>query len=371
VQTLDFRGDEMAAASTVVDAPYRPAAAVRRGWIESPGYDLGLLSLTPLLGVVVCGAYAAFGIPALAISSVSLFLLGMPHYFSTYAFLFDDTNARSCHARKAAFYLGPFAIMAFLTGSLLLHFYWLVAVVVDVWNVFHVSRQSAGILSIYRHLGGGDNRREKLPANLAIVGTSAGLYAVFVADQPSFHHYLAPFPLIERFLGPALLVLGFGALVSLVWAMGRRRIGAPGPEVLFLGSSLLLFLPYVLIDSRSTASSAMLAGHYVQYLGILWLLNHRKYGHETGGSLRQQLLARASRSTKSILLLLVGIVAASIAVDRVVHFANAVAFHTWVLNLVVLLHFYFDGLFWSFKRREVRDSIAPYLIQPERRLLAS
>jgi hypothetical protein len=367
----------MAAASTLVET--RPdlrdsasdAAKPLRGWIESRPYDLGLLSLSPLLGIVICGAYAAFGIPALAISAVSLFVLGMPHYFSTYAFLFDDANASYYRTRWAAFYLGPFVVVAFLTGSLVLHLYWLVAVVVDLWNVFHVSRQSAGILSIYRHLGGGENRREKVPANLAIIGTSAGLYAVFLAEQPSFHHYLAPFPRLERLLGPGLLALAFCSLLVLAWAMGRRPAGAPWPEVLFLLSSLLLFVPYVLVDSRSTASSAMLAGHYVQYLGLLWLLNHRKYRTETGGSRMQQLLSRASRSRRSILLLLVGIAAASIAVDRVVHFVNAVAFHTWVLNLVVLMHFYLDGLFWSFKRREVRDSIAPYLIEPGRRLLAS
>jgi hypothetical protein len=366
----------MAAATTMVETgpnlrDSAADAAKPRGWIESRPYDLGLLSLSPLLGIVICGAYLAFGIPALAISATSLFVLGMPHYFSTYAFLFDDANARYYESRKAAFFLGPFVVMAFLTGSLLLHFYWLVAVVVDLWNVFHVSRQSAGILSIYRHLGGGDNRREKVPANFAIIGTSAGLYAVFLAEQPSFHHYLVRFPLFERLLGPALLTVALFALFVLAWSMGRRAGGAAWPEVLFLVSSLLLFLPYILIDSRSTASSAMLAGHYVQYLGLLWLLNHRKYGAEPSGSKKQQFLSRASHSPSSILLLLVGIVAASIAVDRVVHFVNAVAFHTWVLNLVVLMHFYLDGLFWSFKRPEVRNSIAPYLIQPERRLLAS
>lgn len=367
----------MAALSTIVDtrpgpAASRPAAAeVPRGWIESRGYDLGLLSLSPLLGIVICGAYVAFRIPALVVGTASLFVLGLPHYFSTYAFLFDDANARYYRTRKASFYLGPFVVLAFLTGSLWLHFYWLVAVVVDIWNVFHVSRQSAGILSIYRHLGGGDNRREKVPANLAIIGTSAGLYALFLADQPSFHNYLASFPVLERVLGPVLLSVGLGALLVLAWSMGRRDGGAAWPEVVFLVSSLLLFLPYVLIDSRSTASSAMLAGHYVQYLGILWLLNHRKYGAETAGSLKQRLLSRASRSPRSVLLLLVGIVAVSIVIDRVVHFFNAVALHTWILNLVVLMHFYFDGLFWSFKRREVRDSIAPFLIQPERRLLAA
>jgi hypothetical protein len=346
------------------------AVPAARGWIESPRYDLGLLSLSPLLGIAICLAYMGFGVSALAISAVSLFALGMPHYFSTYAFFFDDANERYYRTRKLAFYLGPFVVIGGLTVSLFLHFYWFVAVVVDVWNVFHVSRQSGGILSIYRHLGGGNNRLEKLPANVAIIGASAGLYTIFAAEQPSINVFLGSYPQLLRYMGPALLLMSFAGLTVLAWRMGRRRAGAPLPEVIFLLSSILLFLPYVLINSRSTASSAMLSGHYVQYMGLIWLLNHRKYAVENGSS-KQRLLARASRSWKSILLTLAGIVAASILVDRTVHFVNAVAFHTWVLNLVVLMHFYLDGLVWSFKHREVRDSIAPYLIQPERRLLAA
>jgi hypothetical protein len=346
------------------------AAAVPRGWIESPRYDLSLLSLSPLLGLLICVAYVC-GLDPVVISAVSLFGLGMPHYFSTYAFVMDDENARYYRSRKLAFLLGPVLVIGFLTGALWLHFYWLVAVWVDAWNVFHVSRQSAGILSIYRHLNGGDNRLEKVPASFALVGTSAGLYAVFLAEQPSFKHFLAPYPLVEQMLAPVLLGAGYLGLVVLAWRMGRRKHGIAWPEVVFIVSSLLLFAPYVLLDSRSTASSAMLAGHYVQYLGLLWLLNHRKYAERSGGSLAQQLLAKASRSTGSILLVLLAIVVGTSLVDRAVHFANANAFHTWALNVVVLLHFYLDGLFWSFKRREVRDGIAPWLIQPERRLLAA
>jgi hypothetical protein len=346
------------------------ATGVRRGWIESPRYDLPLLSLAPLLGLLVCAAYG-LGLSAITISAVSLFGLGMPHYFSTYAFAFDDANAAYYRSRWMAFFAGPLLIVAGLTVSLYLHFYWFVAAVVDVWNVFHVSRQSAGILSVYRHLAGGDNRREKVPANLAVIGFSAGLYALFAIDQPSFHVFLHPYPLVERYMGIVLLVVGFMGLATLAWRMGRRKGGASVPEVVFLLSSLALFLPYVVVESRSTASSAMLSGHYVQYMSLLWLLNHRKYAGGEEGSPRQRLLVQASRSRKSILLVLVGIVVVSTVIDRFVHLVNANAFHTWALNVVVLMHFYLDGLFWSFKRREVRESIAPHLLQPHRRLLAA
>jgi hypothetical protein len=344
---------------------------VRRGWIQSPAYDLGLLSLSPLFGLLVCAAYVVFHIPGYVVGGVALFGFGLPHYLSTYTFFLDDTNAAYQARRKLAFYLGPVVVVAGLTLSLALHFYWFVAVVVDTWNVFHVSRQSAGILSVYRHLGGGDNRREKNAANLALIGVSAGLYAVFIASQPSFAFFFGfvPFP-VATYLGSVLLVAGGVGLAVLLWRMRQRATAPAKAELIFLVSSLGLFLPFVLIESRSTASSAMLTGHYVQYLGLLWLLNHRKHAGATGSS-RQQLLARASRSVTSILVLLATIIVATSIADRIVHHFNANAFHSWILNVIVLLHFYFDGLFWSFRQPEVRESVAPYLLLPDHRLKAA
>lgn len=340
----------------------------RAGWIEAPKYDLWLLALPPLLGIIVCSFASA--VDPFLIAGVSLFLLGMPHYLSTYAFYLDDKNMAYARTRKFAFFAGPILIVLLLTLGLKLKFYLLIAIWVDAWNVFHVSRQSCGILSIYRHLNGGDNRLEKLPANLALICTSAGLYSMSIDRQQSFSHYLAKLPWdVMPYVGPVLLAAGFAGLLLLLWRMARRGASVFSPEVLFLVTSLLLFAPYALIKSRTTASSAMLSGHYIQYMGILWLLNHRKYTEVTG-STAQRLLATVSRSWKSILLLLVSLVIATSISDRVVHHYNFMGFHNWLLNLVVLMHFYLDGLFWAFKYKHTRDSIGPYLLLPDHRVSA-
>ena len=340
----------------------------RAGWIEAPKYDLWLLVLPPLLGLIVCGF--AFAVDPFLIAGVSLFLLGMPHYLSTYAFYLDDDNMAYAKTRKTAFFIGPILIVLLLTAGLKFKFYLLVALWVDAWNVFHVSRQSGGILSVYRHLNGGDNRLEKVPANLALVCTSAGLYSMSIDRQQSFSHYLARLPWdIMPYVGPVLLTIGFGGLVVLIVRMSRRGASLVTPEVLFLITSMLLFAPYALIKSRTTASSAMLSGHYIQYMGILWLLNFRKY-KEVAGSAGQRLLASVSRSAKSILLLLVSLVIATSISDRVIHHYNFMGFHNWLLNLIVLMHFYLDGLFWAFKYKHTRDSIGPYLLLPDHRVTA-
>jgi uncharacterized membrane protein len=341
-------------------------ASPNAGWIESPKYDLWLLALPPLFGIAICSF--AWALDPAIVSGFSLFVLGMPHYLSTYSYYFDDKNAAYARKRAIAFYAGPVLIVFALAGAILLKLYMLVALIVDVWNVFHVSRQSSGILSVYRHLNAGDNRSEKVPANLALVLIGFGLYSVTIADQPDVMYYLRRLPFdVTLFLGPALLSAGLIALGFLVMRMRRRAMSFVTPETLFLTTSALLFLPYVLMKDRHNATSAMLAGHYVQYLGLLWLLNFRKYAEVTG-SMKQRMLASISRSVPRILILLLSLVAVTGIVDRAIHHFNAMGLHNWLLNLVVLMHFYLDGLVWAFKHPHTRATIGPYLLLPDHRI---
>jgi hypothetical protein len=349
-----------------VSAIYGVGPSPRRGWIQSPAYDLALLSLVPLLGLAVWGLSGL--VSAAVLSPAIFFILGMPHYLSTYTFFMDEENRAYCRGRRVAFFLGPVIVVAGLTLSLRWHFYLLVALVVDAWNLVHVSRQSAGILSVYRHLGGGDNRREKVPANLCLLSLAAALYFVHIDKQDSFTFFLRrlPFDIIPH-LAPFFFLVGGAALAVLVNRMRSRRNSIPLSELAFLAGSLALFVPFILIDKRSTASSAMLSGHYVQYLGLVWLLNYRKYGKVSGAA---PLLSRTSRSVPAVLAVLVTLVVVTSLADRAVHAANAMALHTWALNVVVLLHFYFDGLVWSFKQPHIRSAVAPYLLLPQHRLAA-
>jgi hypothetical protein len=169
---------------------------------------------------------------------------------------------------------------------------------------------------------------------------------------------------------PVLLTIGAVALGVLLTRMRRRGAGIGAPELVFLLSSCLLFAPYVFIRFRPLASTAMLSGHYIQYLGILWLLNHRKYAG-SAGSIRQSVLARFSRNPIRVVALLTVVSLAVFGIDRIVHVMHANAFHTWWLNIVVLLHFYYDGLFWAFKHPYVRGSIGPWLVWYEPKQLVA
>jgi hypothetical protein len=106
------------------------------------------------------------------------------------------------------------------------------------------------------------------------------------------------------------------------------------------------------VHDADLATLGMLLGHFIQYLGIVWLLNGRKLADGTG-SFGQRAVSRLWRDPW----LLVPALIAGGALFMVLQI-NLMA----VTIALVLLHFYLDGLFWAFKRPEVRRAIAPYLM---------
>jgi hypothetical protein len=112
-------------------------------------------------------------------------------------------------------------------------------------------------------------------------------------------------------------------------------------------------------------------GHFVQYLAIVWLLHRRKYGAQSGtGSLAQQMLEFVSGRTPVLVGTLVGAGVLLFIADR----ASRTLGIPWVYqvswNVLVIMHFYLDGLIWAFRRPFVRESIGRYLILDDRRRVA-
>ena len=335
----------------------------RNSWIQSAAYDLPLIALAPLVGLMICGVAAVVGEQVLMSAFVveaGFFLFGMPHYLSTYSFFFDDSNLTHYATRKFAFVVGPVLIVLALVGAAALHLFFFIAVVVDVWNAVHVSRQSNGILSIYRHRSGGNHPGERAPANFLLVGSALGMFLLSFGRQPLATQFLgAPARPLTAVLGTIFLA---GAAVAFVWLVrSMRRRAAPASEWIFLVSSLALFTPYLLLQNMTLAGSALLIGHYVQYLSLLWLINRRKYVRKEGSALQRGLVT-LSRSAPLLLGALAALALIPFALDRVIHKFQWNAVHMLWLNAVVLLHFYFDGLMWAFRDPHVRQSLAPFVL---------
>jgi len=341
----------------------RPATSLRTAaahWIEAPAFDLVFFTLAPLVTLPIILAYSMGSRLAL----VAGFLLAYPHYLSTFTFYLWDENRPRHRERWVAFIAGP-AVLA-ITFVLLVVFRvpLVIQVALFAWNTYHVARQSAGILSIYRHRAGVSDAAERDVANAAILATNGW----FCLWNIGTHREVFPVlswvaPWFPQALWGALGAVAVFALLRLARTLvARARAGRPpaAPEIGFIVASLVLFHPYLWIPDSAAATFAMLIPHYLQYLGLVWLLHRRKFPRPEGSAL-QVGLQRLSASVPALVVTLAGIgfffLAANVLFTR---FGVKPVYEAFYL-LLAFTHFYLDGLFWAFKDPHVRRSLGPSL----------
>jgi hypothetical protein len=324
------------------------------GWIESPAFDLAFFILSPLAGLALLLGSPEDGNTLLALAAATL--IGGPHYLATYSFYFWDDTAAYHRRRWVAYFVVPILIVLAVGIVAWYQIPVVIIVVIYFWNAYHVARQSCGIQSIYRHRAGAFNPRLKTTTNAAIISTNLAMAVAHLDWYPALYAFLSkPFPYLPDLLSYGALVAAVIALARLGVSMVRRHRQGPAfstAELAFLATSLLLFHPYLWVHDANLATLGMLLGHFIQYLGIVWLLNRRKLADGTG-SLGQRAVSRLWRDPWLLIPALI---------------AGGALFMVLQINLMavtialVLLHFYLDGLFWAFKQPEVRRAISPYLM---------
>lgn len=355
---FDSNAPEPARLSSVVAAA---DLSNQRGWIESRRYDLALFALSPIAGVLFALLDQTTKLGNAA-GVLAVYFLGIPHYLSTFTFYLGDQNRDHYRLRWTAFFLGPLIIFSCVLVLRVLDVKGIVQSAIFTWNIYHVSLQSAGILTLYRRLNGGD-QKEKRWANLTILSVNATMAFWFLKYFPPLHELLLrvhPWtPVVLRYvcLGTTL-VAGIGYAYRLFRRQGPIRT----PERLFLVSSLLLFHPYLWMKDYLAATIAMLIGHFIQYLGIVWLLNRRKYGQLTSGSTVQEWLTKISSRPRLLIVSLLVLGGLFLLIDRGSRVVGMYMGYIIVWNSLVLIHFYLDGLVWAFRDSFVRKTVGPYLL---------
>jgi hypothetical protein len=338
-----------------------------RGWIESPAFDLAFFTFSPLVGLVII--ILSLSIPhGLLIPVAASFLLGMPHYLSTFTFYLGDENRAHYLSRPFAFVVAPLAIVGAIVALRMLHLDKPVILAMFLWNIYHVSLQSNGILSIYRRINGGVDAERNL-AKVALMTTATAMTLWQPATFPPLYDALQWIrPGLYVALTYAFIAAGTIATITLFAKIASRPRRISFAEGSFFISSLLLFHPYLWVHDGNLATLGMLCGHFIQYLVIVWMLNFRKYAAAARGSQAQRFLSAVSARPA---LIFAWILCAGIAVYGLSGWLNAVglaAASVIILNSLALVHFYLDGRIWAFKEPFVRRTMSPYLTPETRRV---
>ncbi|HYY72280.1 MAG TPA: hypothetical protein VE778_01680 [Candidatus Bathyarchaeia archaeon] len=342
----------------LADARILAPAQGKRGWIESPLFDLSLFTLSPIAGLLVI-------LPVLAsprglhVFIAATYLIAIPHYLSSFSFYLGDENLAYYRTRRIAFFVGPVLILIGVMALRLTKMDAAVQSALYVWNVFHVSMQSAGILALYRRLHGGSPSESRF-ARAALLGVNGTLAFLHIDRFPPIYQNLLRihFPVLA--IPAAFLCVAVFGLVFYLDKLRRRAKPIRAPELTFLVSSLLLFYPYLWVRDLNLATFGMLMGHFLQYLGIVCLLNRRKYS-AMEGSEHQKLLSSISTKTPLLLLALVSAGLVFFVAQKSSALLGVPMSYVILWNSLALIHFYLDGLVWAFKNPFVRKSIGPYL----------
>jgi hypothetical protein len=323
------------------------------GWIQSQRFDLAFFILSPIAGLaVIFAAPTSIGY-GLALAAATL--IGGPHYIATYTFYFFDDTAAYQKQRWAAYFLVPVLIVLAVAVVALFEIPAIIAVIVFFWNAFHVARQSCGILSIYRRRAGYGDLRHRGITNLAIISTSFAMALAHIDWYPALNSTLVKIsPYLPFALSRLTLAAAIASLIALCVSVAQRlRRGSRFTlaEFGFLMTSLLLFHPYLWVRESNLATLGMLLGHFIQYLGIVWLLTSRKLA-DGKGTRPQRWLSKIWRDPW--ILVPSGLLIGCLFMVLQINFMA-------VTIALVLLHFYLDGLFWAFSRPVIRNAITPYL----------
>jgi hypothetical protein len=330
----------------------------KRGWIQSPLFDLSLFTLSPLAGLFVI-LPALVSPKGMQVFVAATYLVAIPHYVSSFSFYLGDENLAYYRTRRMAFFIGPVLIFIAVMSLRLMNTDAAVQSALYVWNVYHVSMQSAGILSLYRRLNGGLLSESRF-ARASILGVNGSLAFLHIDRFPPIYQNLLSVHFPVWTIRAAFLSIAVVGLVFYSGSLRRRAKRIRAPELTFLVSSLLLFHPYLWVRDLNLATFGMLIGHFLQYLGIVWLLNRRKYS-TLEGSEHQRLLSAISTKTPLLLLALVSVGLVFYLAQKSSGWLGVPVSYVILWNSLALVHFYLDGLIWAFKDPFVRKSIGPYL----------
>lgn len=350
-----------------------------QGWIVSARYDgvffFGTALVAVLAGVLVLAA------PVLVVPLWWLWLglVDGPHFAATWTRTYLD---RDEWRTRAPLLLG--SLVFILPGFVALGLNRLLdspapfegyLALATLWSVHHAVRQHFGIMSIYQRLSGASAQARKLDWAF-LHGTMWLLFLMFLLVFPWNRTLLGlpaepsgPEQWAIRALGATSVatIVGYALLLGLRWRQGVPL--KPGLFALFVVIGTSAFAYFVvgafepLVPSPSNPEqlsfAVVLVGgslHGMQYLGIIFATNQRRYRDGANTSLaarlgRAPLLAYGVMLAASLLYLLVNSLRGASPVFSVFAYDSDAARTFLALYWgVALHHYYLDSKIWHPQR---------------------
>lgn len=288
-------------------------------------------------------AYFLFSFPNLenVIVITAIFLLAEPHFGATWPFFINRTNKNYIYKNKINLIFFPILLIIFcLLGFFLFRSTFLL--IFFAANIYHVTRQSFGILKLY-----------------ALKKENINFYSYILY----FFNILFFFIGVIRFYTPIvnendilllnLIILAL-FLITFVFSFLKTK---KFEENLILSTGVLIFYPICFVENPIHAIIMGVTMHYTQYIALTYKVTHKRLFENKF----QKINFLKNYNLKFIIFILF--------YSTIMTFVSLMGQQADILlkNLIIIaitsqmLHFYIDSQLWKFSEQHNRDNVLKFL----------
>jgi hypothetical protein len=290
-----------------------------------------------------------------------MLLLGEPHFAATWFFVLDNKNRKWLLDNK---YYSIFLPLLFATILIIVGVQISIAAAlfpVLIFNLFHVTRQSIGILKLY-----GGFKSKNLSLSIWAVYVFSTFFIVIGLIRFTFL-----LEVVDDYLPIILLVSAIAALLTVlaIFISGRSEgIGLINVATTLTG--ILMFMPMLFVDRLENAFAMGVGMHYSQYLAITipLYLRRARMDVKTGANKALRFVASNIYSITFYLLAYAGLMVFLAQKFTYSEVSEEYMHKEMVIFLVPIvfqtLHFYADSFIWRFSTPYIREEIHPHLYEP-------
>lgn len=339
-------------------------------WVINKKFDLLFFIGSALLGIVYFFTLLFIPQYALLITAIVWVLFAQTHFGSTWFIYLDKKNREYFRQHPWIYYGFPLAIFA---AVLTLGFFnqVLLVVLISIVSLYHVTKQSTGVLQLYRVRNKEFAPEVRKTENAALFSWSLFFAGFGGLQLPDFQRVFGSLLPLARGFFWLLLLVSIALTVAIIIQYRKRDINS-FPKTLFLLNALLMYSPYVyaaviLVDiyQMEIATLTSLITHYMQYMGLVWLINRNKYGADTEYARENPILRGIS---KHVWLIIASILVYALLMAYLRWGIPATVHNTYLIrtlpNVVLALtaiHFYLDAFIWRFRNPFYKETVTPFV----------
>lgn len=332
-------------------------------WIVSPWFDTLVFAGSALAVWFPYLSRHVWSLDVSIIIAVVAIVSNGPHLAATWTRVYLDARERR---ERPWSYIGVpvlIAVGVVATGTWAPYGFRLVITGLIGWAIWHFAAQCYGLLRIYQKKSGEAPRfAHRLEGWLVFAFGWSGLLWRLAYGRTWVFGRKVLFPTPPDWLVWGVMAFVAGLVIALVVDRLRPGIRAGWPRIAFLASVAMGFwVPFMLIRNGTAAFAAAAAWHGLQYIGIVWLYNLRRFGGRPiePGARIVGWVSQPGRGWAYMLLLwgLAGVVYGFVELTAVATkavFADVAVF-TW--TSLTLGHYWIDGLIWKMRRPQVSANL--------------